>query len=123
MLGFHLCNIRLNGGYVLLLDGVLDIRKSAAEYGTPQHLHTGVHWSRPVFLDFGDQGDPVRQQNFRYILDEVAANPGVVQVYCRASSKPYGCANGQTHGTAQQAYQTPECGTGKSAEWPAVVAF
>src|SRR5262249_14706447 len=123
MLGFHLCYVRLNGRDVLVFDCVLDLRKSATEYGSSECLHAGVHWGRPVLLNFGDHRDPVWQQNFGYVIDKVAANPGVVQVHCRASGKAYGCANGQTCGTTQQANQTPKCSTGKSAEWSSVVAF
>src|SRR5262249_15042573 len=115
--------VRLDSGYVLLVDGVLDIGKGAAEYGSPERLHTGVHWSRPVFLNFSDQRYLAWQQNFGYVIDEVAANPGVVQVRCRAGSKSNSCAKGKTCRTTQQANQTPECGARNSAEWPAVVAF
>src|SRR5260370_23198718 len=116
MLGFHLRHVRLDGGDVLVVDGVLDVRKSAPEYGSADRLHASVHWGRPVLLNFGDQRDPVWQQNFGHIIDEDGANPGVVQVNCRAGGKPCGLANGPTCRTTQQANRTPKIAASNRAK-------
>jgi hypothetical protein len=39
VLCFHLSYIRLDGGDVLIVDGVLDIGKSAAKYDSADRLH------------------------------------------------------------------------------------
>ena len=74
MLGLHLGQVGLHGGDVLLVDCVFYFRKSAAEHGSADRFHAGVHGRGPVLFNFGDHGDFVWQQDFGDVLDEILAD-------------------------------------------------
>src|SRR5208337_1233838 len=95
---------------------VLHVGQRPTEYSPADRFHPGVHRSCPVFLNLRDDSKLVREKYLGHVINEVATNPGVVEVRRAAGNQPNSSAYGKATAPAEKtdeasqrrSYQGPE---------------
>src|SRR5580704_14095162 len=123
MLRFQLREVRLHSGGIFVVNRVLYVRERSPEYSSAGRFHARVHRGRPVFLNLGNDCEPVWPQLFAHVVNEIATHPRIAQIHCAAGDQAQGCANSKTDGPAEKADETPERGSDEGSERPRIIAL